>query len=71
MFKQVTGQKDTIHNIFLSNYPVETVSTFSANSAHWRFLIKHALIDPFPIIGIYLYHVISADQSNNWTTSGI
>ena len=29
------------------------------------------LIDPFPIIGFYLYHVISADQSNNWTTSGI
>ena len=29
------------------------------------------IIDPFPIIGFYLYHVISADQSNNWTTSGI
>ena len=29
------------------------------------------LIDPFPIIGFYLYHVISADQSNNLTTSGI
>ena len=29
------------------------------------------LIDPFPIIGFYLYHVISADQSNNWTTSGM
>ena len=29
------------------------------------------LIDPFPIIGFYLYHVISAYQSNNWTTSGI
>ena len=29
------------------------------------------LIDPFPIIGFYLYHVISADQFNNWTTSGI
>ena len=28
-------------------------------------------IDPFPIIGFYLYHVISANQSNNWTTSGI
>ena len=29
MFRQVTGQKDTIHNnIFLSNYPVEIVSTF-------------------------------------------
>ena len=28
-------------------------------------------IDPFPIIGFYLYHVISADQSNNWTTSGM
>ena len=28
-------------------------------------------IDPFPIIGFYLYHVISADQFNNWTTSGI
>ena len=25
----------------------------------------------FPIIGFYLYHVISADQSNNWTTSGM
>ena len=28
-------------------------------------------IDPFPIIGFYLYHVISADESNIWTTSGI
>ena len=28
-------------------------------------------IGPFPIIGVYLYHVILADQSNNWTTSGI
>ena len=28
-------------------------------------------IDPFPIIGFYLYHVISAGQSNNWTTSGM
>ena len=28
-------------------------------------------IDPFPIIRYYLYHVISADQSSNWTTSGI
>ena len=28
-------------------------------------------IDPFPIIGFYLYHVIPADQSNNWTTSGM
>ena len=48
-FRQVTGQKDTIH-IFLSNYPVEIVSTFCADSAHWRFynkrLIKHALFIP-------------------------
>ena len=29
------------------------------------------IIDPFPIIGFYLYHVISADQYTNWTTSGI
>ena len=36
-------------------------------------LIQEVLlaIDPFPIIGFYLYHVISADQFNNWTTSGI
>ena len=44
-------QKDTIHNIFLSNYPVEIVSTFCADSAHWRFynnkrLIKHTLFIP-------------------------
>ena len=36
--------------IFLSNYPVEIVSTFCADSAHWRFynkrLIKHALFIP-------------------------
>ena len=25
----------------------------------------------FPIIGFYLYQVISTDQFNNWTTSGI
>ena len=45
-----TGQKDTIHNIFLSNYPVEIVSTFCADSAHLPFynkrLIKHALFIP-------------------------
>ena len=34
-------------------------------------ITTHVRIDPFPIIGFYLYHVISADQSNNWTTSGI
>ena len=36
-------------------------------------IIRHngTAIDPFPIIGFYLYHVISADQSNNWTTSGM
>ena len=51
MFRQVTGQKDTIHNSFLSNYTMEIVSTFCADSAHWRFynnkrLIKHALFIP-------------------------
>ena len=49
-FRQVTGQKDTIHNIFLSNYPVKIVSTFCADSVHWRYynkrLIKHALFIP-------------------------
>ena len=39
-------------------------------------MLKHPKHPPksataFPIIGFYLYHVISADQSNNWTTSGI
>ena len=43
-FRQVTGQKDTIHNIFLSNYPVEIVSTFNADSAYWRFYNKKRLI---------------------------
>ena len=43
-FRQVTGQKDTIHNMFLSNYPVEIVSTFCADSAHWRFYNKKRLI---------------------------
>ena len=28
-------------------------------------------IEEFPIIGFYLYHVTSAGQSSNWTTSGI
>ena len=40
----MTGQKDTIHNIFLSNYPVKIVSTFCADSAHWRFYNKKRLI---------------------------
>ena len=43
-FRQVTGQKDTIHNFFLSNYPVEIVSTFCADSAYWRFYNKKRLI---------------------------
>ena len=34
-------------------------------------MLQYSGIDPFPIIGFYLYHVISADQSNNWTTSGM
>ena len=49
----MTGQKDTIHNILLSNYPVENVSTFCADFAHWlgfynnnKRLIKHALFIP-------------------------
>ena len=29
------------------------------------------IIEEFPIIGFYLYHVTSAGQSSNWTTSGI
>ena len=28
-------------------------------------------IEEFPIIGFYLYHVTSAGQSSNWTTSGL
>ena len=28
-------------------------------------------IEEFPIIGFYLYHVTSAGESSNWTTSGI
>ena len=28
-------------------------------------------IEEFPIIGFYLYHVTSAGQPSNWTTSGI
>ena len=28
-------------------------------------------IEEFPINGFYLYHVTSAGQSSNWTTSGI
>ena len=39
------GQKDTMHNnIFLSNYPEEIVSTFCADSAHWRFYINKILM---------------------------
>ena len=33
--------------------------------------IKLKGIEEFPIIGIYLYHVTSAGQYSNWTTSGI
>ena len=29
------------------------------------------IIEEFPIIGFYLYHVTPAGQSSNWTTSGI
>ena len=32
--------------------------------------INH-LIEEFPIIGFYLYHVTSAGQYSNWTTSGL
>ena len=31
----------------------------------------YVTIEEFPIIGFYLYHVTSAGQSSNWTTSGI
>ena len=33
--------------------------------------VKSEIIEEFPIIGFYLYHVTSAGQSSNWTTSGI
>ena len=33
-------------------------------------IISHEIIEEFPIIGFYLYHVTSAGQSSNWTTSG-
>ena len=32
---------------------------------------KVPLIEEFPIIEFYLYHVTSAGESSNWTTSGI
>ena len=35
------------------------------------FTILRKVIEEFPIIGFYLYHVTSAGQSSNWTTSGI
>ena len=47
--------------------PLSTPSLLLKEIIEW----EHSLIDPFPIIGFYLYHVIPADQSNNWTTSGI
>ena len=52
LFRQVTGQKDTIHNnIFLSNYLVEILSTFFVKTLltgvfTTRNLIRHALFIP-------------------------
>ena len=34
-------------------------------------MMKCLVIEEFSIIGFYLYHVTSAGQSSNWTTSGI
>ena len=70
-FRQVTGQKDTIHNIFLSNYPVEIVSTFCADSAHWRFynnkrLIKHALFIPRVNSNVLAKQIYSLVNSHFW-----
>ena len=62
--------------LLTSYYP----SSFTCNKLSYGYTVLHivemlsvydCVIDPFPIIGFYLYHVISADQSNNWTTSGI
>ena len=50
----------------------------SLNKVCWRCVVltfynRHRCqtIEEFPIIGFYLYHVTSAGQSSNWTTSGI
>ena len=69
-FRQVTGQKDTIHNIFLSNYPVEIMSTFCADSAHWCFynnkrLIKHALFIPRANSSVLAKQICSLVNSNS------
>ena len=39
--------------------------------ASWDDEVSCTIIEEFPIIGFYLYHVTSAGQSSNWTTSGI
>ena len=66
-----------INNVYFDTmvsqiYPSELqLNKVNASETKAAFLDLHLSIDPFPIIGFYLYHVISADQSNNWTTSGI
>ena len=71
MLRHSTGQKDTIHNIFLSNYPVEIVSTFCADPAHWRIynnkrLIKHALFIPRVNSNVLAKQIRAIPGKNTW-----
>ena len=50
-------------------YPVLGEKTFNIDRKYFQKLSQ--TIEEFPIIGFYLYHVTSAGQSSNWTTSGI
>ena len=52
-------------------FPVN--ATGMANMLICRHVANLAIrpIEEFPIIGFYLYHLTSAGQSSNWTTSGI
>ena len=61
----------SLKNCFVSIHVVERFThayrDFVANNDYAIFI----QIEEFPIIGFYLYHVTSAGQSSNWTTSGI
>ena len=61
------GQKKADMDIW-ADQPKHDMSTILSTFLSYSLVIQ---IEEFPIIGFYLYHVTSAGQSSNWTTSGI
>ena len=65
--KQTNKDSDEPAQVCFLNTALMAQASMSSITA----FMLNRLIEEFPIIGFYLYHVTSLGQSSNWTTSGI